>query len=124
MDGVSVEEALEFELTGSDNLILKAEVSPDSSMLLTAAWGEPLKLWDLDERRLIDEVGGPVESDLIHDGDFHPTQSRLVVSTPPSEVRIHTLDIDELIEIAESRLTREMTEEECQQYLRSSCDEN
>ena len=45
----------------------------------------------------------------------------LLVKTPQNEVRIYTLDIDELISIAMSRLSRDMTEEECQQYFRKPC---
>jgi hypothetical protein len=36
-------------------------------------------------------------------------------------VRIYTLDIDELIVIARDGLSRDMTEEECQQYFREPC---
>lgn len=44
-----------------------------------------------------------------------------MVTTPPNIVRIHTLDLDELMAIAESRLSREMTDGECQQYFRGPC---
>jgi hypothetical protein len=40
------------------------------------------------------------------------------------QIGIFTLDPDELMEIARSRLSRTLTEEECQLYLRRSCAEN
>jgi hypothetical protein len=46
------------------------------------------------------------------------------VTSPPNEVRIYTLDIDELIAIAEAGLSRDMTEEECQQYFRRACEDS
>ena len=49
---------------------------------------------------------------------FTPPNLAFWSPTPPDQVRIHTLDIDELIEIAESKLSRDMTEPECQQYFR------
>ena len=90
-------------------------------MVLTSAWSEPLKLWDLKTGESLGQFGGVLEGRAAHGGDFHPTLPRIVVTTPPGQVRIHTLDDDELIEIARSRITRELSEGECQQYLRRSC---
>ena len=93
-------------------------------MVASGSWNEPLRLWDLATGQLVGEFGGEPEGRTTHSPAFHPTEPILLTGTNPGHYRIHTLDIDELIEIAESRLTREMTEEECQQYLRRSCDEN
>ena len=54
---------------------------------------------------------------------FHPTKPWLFVALPDDRIGIYTLDTDELIEIARSRLSRELTEEECQLYLRRPCGE-
>lgn len=90
-------------------------------MAVTSAFGEPLRLWDLETGRLLGEFGGSVDADEAHYGDFHPTLPHLLVVSPPNEVRVFTLDIQDLAAIARSRLTREMTEEECQQYFHGSC---
>jgi hypothetical protein len=37
--------------------------------------------------------------------------------TPPNEVRVYTVDIDELIAIAKADLNRDMTKAQCEQYL-------
>jgi hypothetical protein len=68
------------------------------------------------------EFGGRIDAASPHDGGFHPTRPWLLVTTPPNQVRIHTLDIDELIRIARDGLSRDMTEDECQQYFRRSCE--
>ena len=39
-------------------------------------------------------------------GAFHPTEPWLLVASPPNLIRIHTLDVDELIEIGRSRFAR------------------
>ena len=119
--GADLESALRLTIPAHDDLVLDVVPSPDGSMLLTSAWSEPLKLWDLETGESLGQFGGALEGRAIHGGDFHPTLPRIVVTTPPGLVRIHTLDVDELIDIARSRITRHMTEEECQQYLRRAC---
>jgi WD40 repeat protein len=120
LSGAPVDEALLLELPGHDALVLRYKVSPDGSMGATGSWDEPFKLWDLQTGKLLGEFGGVTEG-RVHDGGFHPTLPYLMVTTPPNEVRIHTLDIDELIAIAMAGLSRDMTEEECQRYFREPC---
>ena len=113
-------EALDREVQAHETLILRVVVSPDGTMAATSAWDEPLKLWDIDAGQLLGEFGSG-SLDGPHLGDFHPTLPYLLVTTPPDQVRIHTMDIDELVTIARSKLSREMTEPECQQYFREPC---
>jgi hypothetical protein len=47
---------------------------------------------------------------------FHPDGERLAVGAV-SGVYIFVLPIEDLVELAKSRLTRSLTVEECQQYL-------
>ena len=115
-----IEDALEVEIAAHDTLILGVVVSPDGSNVATWGRDEPLKVWDIE---LGEPAGqfGPGGLDGVHIGDFHPSDPYLMVTSPPNVVRIHTLDIDELVAIAESRLSREMTDSECQQYFREPC---
>ncbi len=85
------------------------------------AQNEPVKVWDLDTGQLLGQFGGKLD-DGFADADFHPSLPQLIVTSAPNEVRIHTLDIDDLIAIAESGLSRDMTQEECEQYFRRSCE--
>jgi len=52
---------------------------------------------------------------------FHPTEPHIYTIGPNNTVRVYTHDVDELLAIARSRLTREMSDEECQQYFREPC---
>ena len=115
--GFSPLEATRLEILAHGTKPVFVAVSPDGSMAATSSLGEPLKLWDLTSGQLIDEFGGDPGQSGHHYGDFHPTEPWLLVVSPPNEVRIYTLDIDELIAIAESRLTRDLTDAECQQYV-------
>jgi hypothetical protein len=120
LSGADVEDAVDQEIHAHQNLILRLVVSPDGTMAATSAWDEPLKLWDIETGDLLGEFGSG-SLDGPHLGDFHPTGSHLLVTTPPDQVRIHTLDINELVTIARSKLSREMTEPECQLYFREPC---
>jgi WD40 repeat protein len=120
LSGAPIEEAVDIEIAAHDTLILTVMLSPDGTTAATAAFDEPLKLWDLESGQSLGEFG-PGGFGNPHLGDFHPTLPHLLVTTPPNQVRIHTLNIDELVAIAEAGLSRDMTEPECQQYFRGSC---
>ena len=48
---------------------------------------------------------------------FSPAGSKLASSSSDGTVRVWALDLDDLIEIAQRRATRALTDEECRQYL-------
>ena len=124
VSGGPIDDAVELEIAAHDALVLRVAVSADGSMAATASWSEPVRLWDLESGQLLGEFGVELEGRAIHNADLHPTLPYLLVTTPPNEVRIHTLDLDQLVAIAEARLSREMTEAECEQYFRRSCEES
>jgi hypothetical protein len=51
---------------------------------------------------------------------FNRDGSQLASVGVEGVVRIWALDLDELIDIARSRLTRQLTDAECRQYLHAS----
>jgi WD40 repeat protein len=119
--GAPEDEAVIREIPAHDTSILRVSVSRDGSKAATWGQSEPVKVWDLDTGQLLGQFGGKID-DGFRDADFHPSLPQLIVTSPPNEVRIHTLDDDDLIAIAQSRLSRDMTEGECEQYFRRSCE--
>ncbi len=115
--GLPTEEAVLRQIPAHTTFINQVLLSPDGSMILSRAQDEPVKLWDLDTGEKL----GEFDTDGFRFGAFHPTEPLLYIALPDDRIGIYTLDTDQLIEIARSRLTRELTAEECQLYLRRSC---
>ena len=104
------------EIEADQSIIWGLDVSPDGTIIATAAGGSDARLWDLQsgERLLTLEGAG----DGINLVEFTPDGKQLVTAgSPDGYVRFYVLSLDELVDIAESRLTRSLTEEECQEYL-------
>jgi WD40 repeat protein len=53
----------------------------------------------------------------ILDIAISPDGKHLVTSSLDGSIRFYVLPVDELIALAQSRLTRSLTNEECQQFL-------
>lgn len=118
LDGLPTESTVLRQIPAHNTFINGVVVSPDGSMILSRAQDEPRRLWDLRTGEKI----GEFETEGFKFGAFHPTEPRLYVALPDDLIGVFVLDTDHLVEIARSRLTRGLTEEECQTYLRRPCD--
>jgi WD40 repeat protein len=89
--------------------------SPDGERIATAGSDGTVRLFDAQgEEELV--LRG--HRSLVSGVAFGPDGRRLVSAGPDGVVRVWTLDLDELIEIAkEEEITRELTDDECRQYL-------
>jgi WD40 repeat protein len=123
LSGVADQDAIVRRITAHDNFMYLMD-SKDGTLILSVARGDPARVWDLRTGTLVGEFGvgesGTADGDWIG-ATFHPTEPRLYAEVDADVIGIFTLDVDELMEIARSRLSRDLTEEECQLYLRRSC---
>jgi WD40 repeat protein len=122
LSGVAAPEAIVTRITAHDTFMVLIDIKDGS--LLSVAAGEPARAWDIQTGRLIGEFGTPVDTSI--DGNwvgatFHPTEPILYAEVAADLIGIFTLDPDELMEIAQARLSRGLIDEECQLYLRRSC---
>ena len=53
----------------------------------------------------------------VPDLDFSPDGKHLVLAGGDGTVRVFVLSVDDLIDLANSRLTRSLSTSECQKYL-------
>jgi WD40 repeat protein len=116
--GAEPDEALITSIAAHSSSVYRVVVSADSSRLLTAAFGEPARLWDLESASLIGEFGTDVE---ITGLGFHSSEPWVFIGESGT-VSAYTYEADELVQIARERLTRTLTEDECALYLLRPCD--
>ncbi|HEX6300193.1 MAG TPA: BTAD domain-containing putative transcriptional regulator [Acidimicrobiia bacterium] len=94
--------------------------SPDGRYLAGAAPGPYVHLWDLEtgfiSRRLEGAVYWPQDMVFINEG------RQILVMSTEGIMRGYHLDPDGLLDAARDQVGREMTEKECQRYLRRACD--
>jgi len=74
-----------------------------------------VRLWDAQSGQRLLTLKGPEGGITVV--AFTPDGKQLVTSGQDGNVRFYVLSVDELVDIAESRLTRSLTEEECQEFL-------
>jgi WD40 repeat protein len=115
-DVVTGDQLLIFE--AFNHTVFRLVFKPDGSQIATT--GESIKIWDANtgDRMLTFED----HDDLIYDIAYSPDGRYLATTSTDGTLRVRALDLEELIDLAESRLTRGWTEEECISYLHlASC---
>ena len=103
--------------SGADNDVV---FSPDGSRVATGGFDGVVRLFDLD-----DETGArvlPLRGHTlgVFGLDFSPDGTKLASASADGTVRIWALDLDDLLDIAKRKVTRTLTDEECQQYLHAA----
>ena len=100
-------------LEGHNALVWDAVFSPDGSRIATIAFDSNIKLWDSKTgQEVLTLRGGNDGTELV----FSPDGSRLVTGSI-GLIQVYALDTQDLIFLANERLTRWFTPEECQKYL-------
>ena len=103
-------------LAGHQGAVQSIQFSPDGTRVVTSSEDTTIRLWDVETGREVLILRGPTAS--ATDIAFSPDEVHLASASFDGTIRVYVLPIAELVKLAESRLTRTWTQEECRQYLR------
>jgi len=113
IDGQNVQ--LAHVLAGHSSVVWDVVFSPDATAVATIGFDGAVKLWDVAagvERMTLPGVGNNGREVA-----FSPDGVYLAVTTGSGLVRLYVLPLNNLLTLAQSRLTRALTDAECRQYL-------
>ncbi|HIA64913.1 TPA: TIR domain-containing protein [Candidatus Poribacteria bacterium] len=99
-------------LEGHEREVYSAAYSPDGQRIVTASDDKTAKVWDANTGKELFTLTG-------HYGavwSASPDGKRIATAGLDGIVQIYTTDMDELLQIAESRVTRQLTAEEKERY--------
>ena len=99
-------------LDGHSAALLAVTFSPDGTRIATAALDNSVKVWDLEGTV---QLTLPVRAPGVV--AFDPTGTRLAVPSADGSVRVYLLSVEELLDLARTRVSRTFTAAECGRYL-------
>jgi WD40 repeat protein len=108
-----------LQLPGHAGLTLRLAFSQDETRLASGSFDGFAKLWDLETGQELFTLYGNTSN--VFGVALSPDDSQLATAGGDGTLRVFTLDMDELVGLAQSRLTRTLTDEECQRYLHDEC---
>lgn len=110
-------EAVEWQATlpGHSSVVWDIVFSPDNTLAATISFDGTVKLWDTATG--IERLTLPGSDNNGREVAFSPDGTLLAVTSGSGLVRLFVLPIEELLDLAKTRVTRDLTDEECRQYL-------
>ena len=110
----------EYALEGHIGNVSGLAFHPQETLLATSGFDGTARLWDLDQGAEILSLAN--EDTPVAGVDFSPDGRRLVTAGADGTLNVFIIPIAELMEVAHDRLSRGLTDSECQRYLhQDSC---
>lgn len=104
-------------LLGHTGSVHGVAFSPDGKYLASSSVDSTVKIWSVTDNFTSQPLTLLGHTRAVFGVAFSPDGTRIVTSSRDTTARVYALSIQDLIEIAQSRVTRQLTLEECQKYL-------
>jgi WD40 repeat protein/transcriptional regulator with XRE-family HTH domain len=102
-------------LAGHAGLVNRLVFSKDGARLASASFDRLAKVWDVASGEELLSLYGNTGN--VFGVSFSPDDNQLATAGADGTVRTYSLQLEELVALARSRVTRALTEEECHKYL-------
>ena len=104
----------EFMTLTHDGGVKSASYRPDRQRIVTTSFDRTVKVWDANTGQELTTLKG--HESWVLSAVYSPDGKRIATAGSDGIVQIYTTDMDELLQIAESRVTRQLTAEEKERY--------
>ena len=102
-------------LRGHTGTVWSTAFSPDGTRIVTASVDNTARIWDATSGRELATLRG--HTFLVNSAAFSPDGTRIVTASWDTTARVYLVHIEDLIALARSRLSRELTCQEREKYL-------
>ena len=106
-----------FVLTGHTGGTFGVAFGPDDQYLASPSVDGTAKIWNVADNFTSQPLTLYGHTKAVYRVVFSPDGSRIVTASRDTTARVYAFKIEDLVALAQSRLTRTLTEQECQQYL-------
>ena len=107
-------------MSGHAGLVVRLTFSKDGTQLASASFDRLAKVWDVDTGEEVISLYGNTGN--VFGVSFSPDGNHLATAGADGTIRTYELQLDALVDIAYSRITRLLTDDECRKYLHlNSC---
>ena len=94
--------------------VFSVAYSADGGRIVTTSFDQTAKIWDAKTGQELFTLTG--HNGIVFAATYSPDGKRIATAGADGIVQICTTDINELLQIAESRVTRQLTVEEKERY--------
>jgi WD40 repeat protein len=108
-----------LQLPGHAGLTLRLAFNQDETLLASASFDGFAKVWDLETGQELFTLYG--NSSNVFGVTFSPDGNHLATTGGDGTLRVFTTRMEDLVTLAKLRVTRRLTEAECQKYLHGNC---